>query len=191
MPYKLMGNWKHGISFDLHTLASTYLGENEYGHPHFDNQRSEMGELVYRLKNKQDTSAVTGIVNLLDKIGGLENFDCIIPVPATNKDRPYQPVELVAAAISNRWGIKLLKNYLANDGGQQLKNITEPSTRDELLRKALQIVGKTSIENKKVLLFDDIYRSGSTLKVATDLLYRKGKAGEVCVLTLTKTRSNT
>ena len=64
MPYKLMGDWQHGISFDLHTLASTYLGENEYGHPHFDNQRSEMGELVYRLKNKQDTSAVTGIVKL-------------------------------------------------------------------------------------------------------------------------------
>ena len=190
MPYKLMGNWKYGISFDLHTLASTYLGENEYGHPHFDNQRSEMGELVYRLKNKQDTSTVTGIVSLLDKIGGLENFDCIIPVPATNKDRPYQPVELVAAAICKRRGIKLLKNYLVNDGGQQLKNITAPSARDELLRNALQIVGKTSIENKKVLLFDDIYRSGSTLKVATDLLYRKGKVKEVCVLTLTKTRSN-
>ena len=190
MPYKLVGDWKHGIAFDLHTLASTYLGENEYGHPHFDNQRSEMGELVYRLKNKQDTSAVAGIVNLLDKIGGLENFDCIIPVPATNKDRPYQPVELVAAAICKRRSIKLLKNYLVNDGGQQLKNVTDPSVRDELLRKALQIVGKTSIENKKVLLFDDIYRSGSTLKVATDLLYRKGKAREVCVLTLTKTRSN-
>ena len=71
----------------------------------------------------------------------------------------------------------------SDDGGQQLKNVTDPSARDELLRKALQIVGKTSIENKKVLLFDDIYRSGSTLKVATDLLYRKGKAREVCGVT--------
>ena len=171
-------------------MTSTYLGDDEYGHPHFDNQRSEMGQLIYRLKYKRDTSAVTGIVNLLDKIGGVEEFDYIIPVPPTDKDRPYQPVELIASAISERRGIKLLKNYLVNNGDQQLKNITDPLARDELLRKALEIVGRTSIENKKVLLFDDLYRSGSTLKIATDLLYRKGKAREVCVLTLTKTRSN-
>ena len=190
MVYQLTGNWNKGLAFDLHTLTSTYLGDDEYGHPHFDNQRSEMGQLIYRLKYKRDTSAVTGIVNLLDKIGGVEEFDYIIPVPPTDKDRPYQPVELIASVISERRGIKLLKNYLVNNGDQQLKNITDPLARDELLRKALEIVGRTSIENKKVLLFDDLYRSGSTLKIATDLLYRKGKAREVCVLTLTKTRSN-
>lgn len=190
MVYKLIGNWKKGVAFDLHTLESTYLGDDAFGHPHFDNQRSEMGELLYQLKYKQDKSAVNGIVKLLDKIGGVEKFDYIIPVPPTDKNRPYQPVELVASAISEHRGVKLLKNYLVNNGGQQLKNITDPLARDELLHKALEIVGKTSIKNKDILLFDDLYRSGSTLKVATDLLYNKGKARKVCVLTLTKTRSN-
>ena len=42
MVYQLTGNWNKGLAFDLHTLTSTYLGDDEYGHPHFDNQRSEM-----------------------------------------------------------------------------------------------------------------------------------------------------
>ena len=42
----------------------------------------------------------------------------------------------------------------------------------------------------KILLVDDLYRSGTTLRVATDLLKTTGKAEKVSVLTMTKTRSN-
>lgn len=186
----LEGNWRRGLAFDIHTLASTYLGDDAFGRSHFKTKRSEMGELVYQLKNKGDKSAVNKIVKLLDKIKGLEGFDYIIPVPATNKDRPYQPVELIVKAISKRRDIELLNDYLVNTGGKQLKEVTDPLDRDELLHNALNIVGTKSIENKKVLLLDDIYRSGSTLKIATELLYREGKARVVDVLTMTKTRSN-
>ena len=190
MAHILEGNWRRGLAFELHTLASKYLGDDAFGRPHFDTERSEMGELVYRLKNNGDKSAVVKIVKLLDKIKGLEGFDYIIPVPATNKNRPYQPVELIAKAISERRGIELLTDYLVNTGGKQLKEVTDPLDRDELLHNALKIAGTKSIENKKVLLLDDIYRSGSTLKIATELLYREGKARVVDVLTMTKTRTN-
>ncbi len=36
MGYKLEGNWKNGIAYDLHTLSSTYLGQNEFGHDRYD-----------------------------------------------------------------------------------------------------------------------------------------------------------
>jgi predicted amidophosphoribosyltransferase len=45
-------------------------------------------------------------------------------------------------------------------------------------------------EGKKVLLVDDLYRSGATLNAITDLLLTEGKAASVSVLTITRTRSN-
>lgn len=51
MAHILEGNWHRGLAFDLHTLASRYLGDDAFGRSHFDTERSEMGELVYQLKN--------------------------------------------------------------------------------------------------------------------------------------------
>jgi predicted amidophosphoribosyltransferase len=43
--------------------------------------------------------------------------------------------------------------------------------------------------DKKILLFDDLFRSGSTMNAGTDVLYRVGTAANVCALTLTYTTS--
>ena len=190
MVLTLDGNWRKGKAFDLHTVSSTYLGTDEFGHDRYDNQRSEMGELVYQLKYRDDKLATGRIVELLDKIGGIEKFDIIIPIPATKKNRKFQPVELIASALGERRGVKVVTGFLVNEGSEELKSITDPLARDELLEEALQLKGKPQVVGKTVLLIDDLYRSGSTLRIATRLLYEEGNAEAVSVLTMTKTRSN-
>jgi len=32
MTIELQGNWAKGMAFDVHTLSSTYLGADEFGH---------------------------------------------------------------------------------------------------------------------------------------------------------------
>ncbi len=34
----------------MHTISSTFLGYNEYGHAQYDTTRSTLGELLYQLK---------------------------------------------------------------------------------------------------------------------------------------------
>ena len=92
MSIELIGNWKKGLAFDVHTLSSTYIGVNEYGHYKWDNIRSEMGQLVYRLKYNGDPAALTEIIRLLDKVKGVDSMDYIVPIPSTNKTRKIQPV---------------------------------------------------------------------------------------------------
>ena len=45
------------------------------------------------------------------------------------------------------------------------------------------------VEGRKVLLFDDLFRSGATMNAITSALYDQGQAREVYALTLTRTRS--
>jgi len=72
MAITLEGNWKSGKAYDLHTVSSTHLGKDEFGHDRFDNTRSAMGELLYQLKYQHDKTKVSEIVTLLDGIGGIE-----------------------------------------------------------------------------------------------------------------------
>ena len=44
------GNWDLGYTLDKHMLSSTYLGDNEQGHPQFDSVRTEVGEALFQLK---------------------------------------------------------------------------------------------------------------------------------------------
>jgi predicted amidophosphoribosyltransferase len=102
-----------GRAFDVHTLSSTYLGPNESGYAQYENVRSEMGELIYRLKYRQDKSTLPTIVTLLDKIKGVEQFDYIMPIPPTDKSRPFQPVTEIALALGKHRGVRVLPDFLA------------------------------------------------------------------------------
>ncbi len=191
MTIDLEGNWTRGRAYDVHTLSSTYLGPDEFGHARYESTRSEMGELVYQLKYRQDKNTLPAIVKLLDKIGGIEEFDYIIPIPPTDQSRSFQPVKEIALALERHRGVKALTDCLAKfPGGQQLKNITDPEEREKLLRESFFIKGNPSLAGTKILLVDDLYRSGATLRVATELLLETAHAEKVCVLTMTKTRSN-
>jgi predicted amidophosphoribosyltransferase len=96
-PQEISGRWQSGIALDLHTLSSVYLGVNEAGHEVYDTTRSELGELLYRLKYRGDIAAAKEIVAtaadfLIPHVG---KFDLIVPVPPSGA-RAVQPVITIA-----------------------------------------------------------------------------------------------
>lgn len=190
MGYKIENNWKSGIAYDIHTISSTYLGQDEFGHDRYDTKRSEMGELVYQLKYKHDDTVVQKIVDLLLQIKGLEKMNCIIAIPPSNLQRKHQPVFSVATELGKKLSIPVYTDYLIKNTAVELKSVTDSTKRVELLKKSMSINKKYNIRNQNILLIDDLYRSGSTLQVATDLLYNNCNVKDVYVLTMTKTRSN-
>lgn len=190
MRYKLEGRWKKGLAFDIHTIASDYLGPDEYGHDRWDTTRSEMGELVYQLKYRSDKSAIEKIIDLLKGIGGIEKFDAIIPVPSTKRRRAFQPVDEIAKALGAQRDVEVLVGFLERKAGrQELKEINDPDKRKNILEGTIILASDRDFSGKKVLLVDDLYRSGATLNAATDILYEKANVDSVSVITMTKTRS--
>ena len=48
----IAGVWDDGYVLDEHILSSKYKGDDEYGKPRFNAQRTEAGEAVFQLKNR-------------------------------------------------------------------------------------------------------------------------------------------
>lgn len=104
-PIKIYGTWDEGIVIDYHMLKSKFLGYDENGKEKFENVRTEIGELLYRYKYKKDKKCLSDIMkivtDILDNWKIKEQFDVVIPIPQTNKNRVYQPVYEIAKQVSN------------------------------------------------------------------------------------------
>ncbi len=189
MTITLEGPWHSGHAYDLHTLSSTCIGENEYGHPIFDTTYSEMGQHLHSLKYEGRRDLVGEIVDLLGVWDSLPSGSLIIPVPASRHERPYQPLDDVALALGSRLDIPVLVGLLRKRAdSKQLKQIADPQERQNALQDAISLACPVDLSDHKVILIDDLYRSGATLTACHAVLTQRAGAGSVSVMTLTKTR---
>jgi competence protein ComFC len=190
-PKRILGRWRGGYALDLHTEGSTPTSEDEYGHSHFATQRTPVGELLYKLKYHQDISVVAELAETAAAFVALwiDTPDAIVVVPPSH-DRKIQPVFEIARELG-----KLLKVAVYDDAVirikeiPELKNIFDRDQRASLLENA-HSVDSSKISGKRILLFDDLYRSGASMNAIASMLYDEAGATEVFALTITKTRSN-
>ncbi len=190
-PLRLPGRWREGFALDYHTVGSTYLGDDEFGHPIFDTQRTELGELLYRLKYRSDNSVVDEIAITAATFITSWNtgIDIIIPVPPSRSVRPLQPVLTLAESLSRKLNIpNVIDAVVTVKDIPELKNVYDYDERLRLLQ-GVHVIQSSIVEGKRILLFDDLYRSGATMNTITAALYDHGLAAEVFTLAITRTRS--
>lgn len=187
---QIEGAWKKGVALDVHTLSSTPVGVNASGHPIWDTKRSELGELLYRLKYSGDKAAIPEIV--ATAVTFLKpyraKFDIMVPVPPSQA-RVLQPVIELANGIGAALKLPVLDCITTTREKTALKSVSDPDKRKELLAGLFKCDPKLT-KDKNVLLFDDLFRSGATLNAITEVLLGEGKAASVRVVAITKTRSN-
>jgi len=191
-PRMLRGIWVEGFALDIHTLRSDYIGDDEYGHPQFDSIRSEMGELLYRLKYHRDESVLSGIVTTASLFIRSKKWpiDLIVSVPPSRKRPKLQPVALIVEEIARELSFEVSTTCISRvKESPELKNVFDLSERLAILKDAFKI-HRGLVENRVILLFDDLYRSGATLDTIARLLKDEGKVKDLYALTLTMTRRN-
>lgn len=189
-PEKIVGNWSAGIALDVHTVRSRVVGTNFAGEPQFENTRSDLGELLYRLKYESDVSAAAEIISTAAAYlrPYRPEFDMIVPVPASSS-RPVQVVLMLANGIGGELNLPVANCVRTSRQTTPLKDIVDPKLRHDALF-GLYDVDPTVTMGKNVLLLDDLYRSGATMTSITSLLRHQGKAASVKVLAITRTRRN-
>src|SRR5215831_14272907 len=93
-PMAIRGSWIDGYALDYHTVSSTCIGYNEFGHPVFDTQRTPLGELLFRLKSRSDGSVVDEITETIAgfvEVTWKPTITVIVPVPPSNTAVGIEP----------------------------------------------------------------------------------------------------
>jgi len=161
-PQLIVGRWRQGYVLDLHTLSSTYLGDDEYGHAVFDTKRSPVGELLYRLKYQSLASVIPELVSTAAQLLRTWNpdVDVVVPVPATKDARKEQPVALLSRDVAAEIGAEItLSCIVKRKATKELKDVFDADARQALLEGAYAVQAD-AVRGKRVLLMDDLYRSG-------------------------------
>ena len=114
--------------------------------------------------------------------------DTIIPIPISKKrkkERGYNQSLLIAKELSKKLQLSLNNNclYKIKDTIEQSKLNKEE--RKKNIQGVYKLKNEQMLENKKVLLIDDIYTTGNTVNEASKIL-KKAKVDSIIVLTIAK-----
>jgi predicted amidophosphoribosyltransferase len=94
-----------------HTVSSEFLGHDSFGHAQFDTKRSELGELVFLLKNRSDQSTLDPIAECA--VAFIRRWsitvDAVVGVPPSRK-RAFQPVLEIADRVASGLSKPCLSN---------------------------------------------------------------------------------
>lgn len=167
--------------------------ENEFDeHIYMFKYEGVIRRIILQYKFQEKSYLYKTIVNFLLKnkkmFEIIKTYDTIVPVPISRKrkkTRGYNQSYLIAKDLANIIGIKLENRVLF-----KTKNIIEQSKlnkedRLENIKDVYEIKNAKKVLNKKILLFDDIYTTGSTANECCRIL-KKANPDKIGVLTIAK-----
>ena len=118
--------------------------------------------------------------------GFLKKYDIIMCVPMHIKKkmlRGYNQSELIAKELAKKLQIEKQFNNLIKIKDTKKQSTLTKEQRKINLKNAFQIKNSEKVKNKKVILFDDIYTTGSTVEECSKVLKRVG-VSSIAVVTL-------
>jgi ComF family protein len=149
------------------------------------NYNEPVKQAIWRLKFKFITSGAEPLTNLLINYFKnlnlqelkIENF-IVIPIPLSKKrlkERGFNQSELIAKLFAKHFNLKLETNILYRiKNAKPQSEINDFSLRKENVLNCFAVLNKNLIQNKNVILIDDVVTSGATFKEAVKTLKLAG-----------------
>ena len=152
--------------------------------------------MIHRLKYREQSRLASPLGHLM-AAGDYPGFrigeaSLVIPVPLHRKrlrQRGFNQSLLMAGAVGKRHGIPLDARSLRRPVASEPQVTLGRKERERNVRGVFAVADREHIRGKGILLVDDVYTTGSTLKECARVLLRAG-AREVYVLTLARSVEN-
>lgn len=123
----------------------------------------------------------------------IKSYDIIIPVPIHKKrknERGYNQSERIAKKIAKNINeLELVTDCLIKQKNTVAQSTLTKQQRKQNVKQVYKIGNKEKIQNKKIILLDDIYTTGATAEECSKILKQNG-AKEILVLTIAKDEIN-
>jgi ComF family protein len=116
----------------------------------------------------------------------MPQVDAVIPVPLHDKrlrEREFNQSALFTRYIGKKQGVSLLLDCLVKTRDTAPQVGLHLRERIRNLRKAFSVINRDKLEGRKILLVDDVFTTGATVRECSRVLMDAG-AGDVYVITL-------
>ena len=152
-----------------------------------------MKKVIHLLKyNKK-----TGIMRTLEKImrsyfnclnSSFPSLDLVVPIPLHRKklrERGFNQAELIAKVVAKHFQVRLTKGNLKRTKATMTQTSLDRKERKRNLREAFTVKNRDEFQAKNVLLVDDVYTTGTTIKEAAKVL-KEARVKDVYVFALAR-----
>ena len=172
---------KTHFSFETNNLAEkTFFGRikiEEATALFYFFKKGKIQQLIHQLKYQKQQQVGTFIGNWLgDEIIDSDRFktiDCIIPVPLHKKkqqQRGFNQVTTFGQSLSKKLNIPYLENILVKISSTKTQTKKVRLDRWKNVQELFYVYNKATLENKHILLIDDILTTGATLEACCNAL---------------------
>lgn len=152
--------------------------------------RSETAALIYKLKygHRPDIGEDLGriMAEEMKPAGFLDGIDILLPIPLSKKrywQRGYNQSEMLARGMSEVTGLPVITKAVRRTNFRQSQTSLTRKERQENVEGTFVLRHPEQLENKHVLLIDDICTTGATLLACSEAI-RSVKEIRISILTL-------
>jgi competence protein ComFC len=146
--------------------------------------------LSYKFNNRAALALPLGrlMSQLIIELRPFPRFDIIVPVPINSQrlyERGYNQSKLLADEISNSLKLDLVEALYKTSNAIPQSRLNS-ADREENIKGRFKCEFPGAVQKKKVLVVDDIYTTGATLRECSQILLEAG-ASDVFAITLAMT----
>jgi ComF family protein len=173
--------------YDLCTVCRESLVNFDAAYS-FGSYEGPLRKLIHLFKYAKVESLAGPLSRFLVQALPLEqNFDLIIAMPMHWRkqwERGFNQAELLARPVARRYGLKLSNNLRRKRYTRAQAGLSELERRENL-RGSFTVKRPKQIADRRILLIDDVFTTGATLRAAAAALKAAG-AVRVSALTLAR-----
>ncbi len=176
----------------IESKIDTYTNKSFEEHLYIFKYEGKIRQLIinYKFKEKAYLNELFAKIILKNEkiCRKIKKYGIIIPVPIHKKrknERGYNQSELIARKLAKSLKLELVTDSLIKQKNTLPQSTLSKKQRIENTKQVYKIQNRQKIENKKIILLDDIYTTGATTEECSKILKQNG-AKQILVLTIAK-----
>lgn len=116
---------------------------------------------------------------------GLTDFQAVVPVPLSRerlKQRGYNQSELIARLVAKEFKVPCISGALIRTRNTQQQAMLRKEQRSKNVRGAFALCDAGALRDMRVLLMDDIFTTGATMREAARILSASAETVIACAI---------
>jgi predicted amidophosphoribosyltransferase len=184
-PIRLTGDWEEGFALDYNAKKISWTGSNIFGYPKLNYEYTEIGEILYYMKEFDEYAKCQELADIMAEFLRSEwkiadKIDGIIAAPVT-ADLPNAPLYKLVKMIGDRTEKPVSVNFFAKLTVGEIKALDDREKID-IYRNNIKKMKKLQSRGN-ILVVDDFYNTGTTMKSLAGLLKEDINLDKLYVLT--------